>query len=185
MATASGRVSQALGYIVNATGQYSFAQGFNNTVSGTASAVFGQQNTSSGTALWSLTTGFLNTTRDSASLTVGSHNGMTASTVPSREQFMLGRYLNVPRDSSGNPSAGCLVVGEHNAYSNRPNVKFAVGTGVGVGAEADSFTVLKDGNVLMEQIVNKNYSSDSAAASGGVPVGGIYHNSGDLKIRLT
>ena len=185
VANASGRVSQALGYIVNATGQYSFAQGFNNTASGTAAAAFGQQNTSSGTASWSLTTGFLNTTRDSASLTVGSHNGMTASTVPSREQFMLGRYLNVPRDSSGNPSAGCLVVGEHNAYSNRPNVKFAVGTGAGVGAEADSFTVLKDGNVLMEQVVNKNYSSDSAAASGGVPIGGIYHNSGDLKIRLT
>ena len=184
VATSSGRASQALGYIVNATGQYSFAQGFNNAVYGTASAVFGQQNQSSSTAFWSLSTGFLNTTRDSASLTVGSFNGMTAS-IASREQFMLGRYLNVPRDSSGNPSAGCLVVGEHNAYSNRPNVKFAVGTGVGVGAEADSFTVLKDGNVLMEQIVNKNYSSDSAAASGGVPVGGIYHNSGDLKIRLT
>lgn len=184
VANASGRVSQALGYIVNATGQYSLAQGFNNTVNGTASAVFGQQNTSHGTAAWSLSTGFLNQTRDSASLTVGSFNGMTASTV-SREQFMLGRYLNVPRDNGGNPSQGCLVVGEHNAYLNRPNVKFAVGTGVGVGAEADSFTVLKDGNVLMEQVVNKNYSSDSAAASGGVPVGGIYHNSGDLKIRLT
>jgi hypothetical protein len=184
VANASGRVSQALGYIVNATGQYSFAQGFNNTVNGTASAVFGQQNTSHGTAAWSLSTGFLNQTRDSASLTVGSFNGMTASSA-SREQFMLGRYLNVPRNSSGTPSQGCLVVGEHNAYLNRPNVKFAVGTGVGVGAEADSFTVLKDGNVLMEQVVNKNYSSDSAAASGGVPVGGIYHNSGDLKIRLT
>lgn len=184
VANASGRVSQALGYIVNATGQYSFAANFNNTVNGTASAVFGQQNLSTGTAAWSLSTGFLNTTRDSASLTVGSFNGLTASNA-SREQFMLGRYLNVPRDSSGNPSAGCLVVGEHNAYSNRPNVKFAVGTGVGVGAEQDSFTVLKDGNVLMEQIVNKNYSSDSAAAAGGVPVGGIYHNSGDLKIRLT
>ena len=98
---------------------------------------------------------------------------------------MFGRYLNVPRNSSGTPSQGCMVVGEHNAYSNRTDVKFAVGTGVGVGAEQDSFTVLKDGNVLMEQIVNKNYSSDSAAASGGVPVGGIYHNAGDLKIRLT
>ena len=184
VANASGRVSQALGYIVNATGQYSFAQGFNNTASGTAAAAFGQQNTSSGSAAWSLTTGFLNTTRDSASLTVGSHNGMTASSA-SREQFMLGRYLNVPRNSSGTPSAGCLVVGQHNAYLNRPNVKFAVGTGPGVGAEQDSFTVLQDGNVLMEQIVNKNYSSDSAAASGGVPVGGIYHNAGDLKIRLT
>ena len=183
-ANASGRVSQALGYIVTATAQYSFAQGFNNTVNGTASAVFGQQNLSTATAAWSLSTGFLNTTRDSASLTVGSFNGMTAS-IASREQFMLGRYLNVPRDSSGNPSAGCLVVGEHNTYLNRVGVKFAVGTGVGVGAEADSFTVLKDGNVLMEQVVNKNYSSDSAAAAGGVPVGGIYHNSGDLKIRLT
>jgi hypothetical protein len=184
VANASGRVSQALGYIVNAIGQYSFAQGFNNTVSGTASAVFGQQNTSHGSAAWSLSTGFLNQTRHSASLTIGSHNGMTASS-SSREQFMLGRYLNVPRNNSGTPSAGCLVVGEHNAYLNRPNVKFAVGTGVGVGVEQDSFTVLKDGNVLMEQIVNKNYSSDSAAAAGGVPVGGIYHNSGDLKIRRT
>ncbi len=182
VANASGRVSQALGYIVNATGQYSFAQGFNNTASSTASAVFGQQNTVSGPQ--SIASGFLNNERNTTSATFGSFNGMTPSAT-TNSQFMLGRYLNVPRNSVGAPSQGCLVVGEHNAYSNRPNVKFAVGTGVGVGVEADSFTVMKDGNVLMEQIVNKNYSSDSAAASGGVPVGGIYHNSGDLKIRRT
>ena len=182
VANASGRVSQALGYIVNATGQYSFAANFNNTASGQASAAFGQQNTVSGTQ--SIASGFLNTERNGASATFGSFNGQQAHSV-SNNQFMFGRYLNVPRNSSGTPSQGCMVVGEHNTYLNRTDVKFAVGTGAGVGAEADSFTVLKDGNVLMEQIVNKNYSSDSAAASGGVPVGGIYHNSGDLKIRLT
>jgi hypothetical protein len=182
VANASGRASQALGYIVNATGQYSFAQGFNNTASGTAAAVFGQQNTVSGTQ--SIASGFLNYERNIASATFGSFNGNVPSATTSN-QFMLGRYLNVPRNSSGSPSVGCVVVGEHNAYTNRNNVKFAVGTGAGVGAEADSFTVLKDGNVLMEQVVNKNYSSDSAAASGGVPVGGVYHNAGDLKIRLT
>jgi hypothetical protein len=30
-----------------------------------------------------------------------------------------------------------------------------------------------------------NASSDSAAATAGVPVGGVYHNGGDLRIRLT
>ena len=182
VANASGRVSQALGYIVNATGNYSFAQGFNNTASGQDAAVFGQQNTVSGAH--SITSGFLNTTRNYSSATFGSFNGNVSNSIGS-DQFMFGRYLNPPRDNSGTVSSGCVVVGEHNAYLNRVGVKFAVGTGPGVGAEQDSFTVLKDGNVLMEQIVNKNYSSDTAAAAGGVPVGGIYHNAGDLKIRLT
>jgi len=182
VANASGRASQALGYIVNATANYSFAQGFNNTASGQDAAVFGQQNTVSGAH--SISSGFLNTTKNYSSATFGSFNGNVSNGVGS-DQFMFGRYLNVPRDSSGSVSNGCVVVGEHNAYLNRPNVKFAVGTGPGVGAEQDSFTVLKDGNVLMEQIVNKNFVDDAAAATGGVPVGGIYHNSGDLKIRLT
>lgn len=182
VANASGRVSQALGYIVNATGNYSFAQGFNNTASGQDAAVFGQQNTVS--SAHSISSGFLNTTRNFSSATFGSFNGNASNSVGS-DQFMFGRYLNVPRNSSGSVSNGCVVVGEHNAYLNRPNVKFAVGTGPGVGAEQDSFTVLKDGNVLMEQIVNKNFVDDAAAATGGVPVGGVYHNSGDLKIRLT
>jgi|GEM_PF-6668614 len=34
-------------------------------------------------------------------------------------------------------------------------------------------------------IIARNYSSDSAAASAGVPVNGIYHTAGTLKIRLT
>ena len=33
-------------------------------------------------------------------------------------------------------------------------------------------------------LVAKNYADDAAAATAGVPVGGIYHTSGAMKVRL-
>ena len=33
--------------------------------------------------------------------------------------------------------------------------------------------------------ISANYADDSAAATGGIPVGGLYHTSGTVKIRLT
>ena len=38
---------------------------------------------------------------------------------------------------------------------------------------------------IMEDYSNLNFASDSAAATGGVPLGGLYHNSGDVKVRIT
>lgn len=38
--------------------------------------------------------------------------------------------------------------------------------------------------VIMEKVVNYDYADDLDAQSGGVPIGGIYHTSGTLKIRL-
>ena len=40
-------------------------------------------------------------------------------------------------------------------------------------------------HVVLNDYSNLNFASDSAAATGGVPLGGIYHNSGDLKVRTT
>jgi hypothetical protein len=39
--------------------------------------------------------------------------------------------------------------------------------------------------VIMEKVVNYDYVNDLAAQSAGVPIGGIYHTGGTLKIRLT
>ena len=39
-------------------------------------------------------------------------------------------------------------------------------------------------NLLLANYASLNYTSDAAAAAGGVPLGGIYHNAGDVKIRL-
>ena len=38
---------------------------------------------------------------------------------------------------------------------------------------------------IMEDYSNLDYASDAAAATGGVPLGGLYHNSGDVKVRTT
>jgi hypothetical protein len=38
--------------------------------------------------------------------------------------------------------------------------------------------------VIMEKVVNYDYADDSTAQSAGVPIGGIYHTGGTLKIRL-
>lgn len=39
--------------------------------------------------------------------------------------------------------------------------------------------------IVLNDYANLNFASDSAAATGGVPLGGMYHNSGDMKIRIT
>ena len=117
---------------------------------------------------------------------MGFHCKSQASTMKQDNQFLFGRYLNAPQVASQvQAGQSQFVVGRHNAYQNQVHTAFMVGTGSGVGTEANSFAVQYDGNVLMHQVVNKNFSSDSAAAAGGVPVGGVYHNAGDLKIRLT
>ena len=186
-ADATGLASQAFGYLTTSAGSYTFAAGFNNITGSIASAVFGQQNNLGSSSARSFGSGFMNSLYSSDSAVFGSFNGFTWNTsITPSNQFMLGKYLNVPRaGTNGASSDSCTIVGKHNSYNYLANAAFVVGTGVGVGAEQNSFTVQHDGNVLMEQIVNKNYSSDTAAAAGGVPVGGIYHNAGDLKIRLT
>ena len=39
--------------------------------------------------------------------------------------------------------------------------------------------------VVLRNYASLNFASDGAAATGGVPLGGMYHNSGDMKIRIT
>lgn len=45
--------------------------------------------------------------------------------------------------------------------------------------------IYNDGNVILPQIATSfNFADDAAAASGSVPIGGLYHTSGSIKIRL-
>lgn len=58
----------------------------------------------------------------------------------------------------------------------------AVALGSGVVAETSNTTT-----VAMLQIANyssMNYADDAAAATGGIPLGGVYHTSGTLKVRI-
>jgi hypothetical protein len=55
----------------------------------------------------------------------------------------------------------------------------------GVGAfqtNSITFETLKD-SIL--SVIEFDFADDTAAAAGGVPVGGLYHNAGALRVRLT
>lgn len=39
--------------------------------------------------------------------------------------------------------------------------------------------------IIMTDYANLNFANDSAAATGGVPLGGMYHNAGNMRIRIT
>ena len=41
------------------------------------------------------------------------------------------------------------------------------------------------GNVILTNYNSRNFADDAAAAAGGVPLGGIYHNAGILRVRIT
>jgi len=40
-------------------------------------------------------------------------------------------------------------------------------------------------HIVLNDYSNLNFTSDANAATGGVPLGGLYHNAGDLKVRIT
>lgn len=182
---AIGAHSTVIGHLntTSAAAAYGVAINFQNTVSGQGAFAFNQGNTVSG--LNAASGGVSNTVTAEASFAYGYGNDTSGGGSTPPQQILLGRFLKPPRDVAGNAGEAQVIVGRHNKHANQPATAFAVGTGTATTATANSFTVQYDGNVLMEQVVGKNYSSDSAAASAGVPIGGIYHDNGDLKIRRT
>lgn len=49
---------------------------------------------------------------------------------------------------------------------------------------ADSFEFKENGIAVLSKYATLNYANDGAAATGGVPLGGIYHNAGALRVRI-
>jgi hypothetical protein len=55
-----------------------------------------------------------------------------------------------------------------------------------LSAEDLQIFVTSAANIVLPGVVLLSFNSDSAAAAGGVPIGGLYHkNGGQLHIRLT
>lgn len=82
---------------------------------------------------------------------------------------------------------GVVYVTAPSTYvNNYANGYFAGGTGLSVGGDVEvTGSILVDSFVVLSQVSSSlNYANDTAAASGGVPLGGLYHTSGTIKIRL-
>jgi hypothetical protein len=50
---------------------------------------------------------------------------------------------------------------------------------------ADTILDLLNDNLQSDVVLGHDYADDAAASGSGVPIGGIYHNSGSIRIRLT
>ena len=95
-------------------------------------------------------------------------------------------------------SDDCVVLGENNDYTDSNYDKTGLSPALIVGASTtsgnrrDALIITNrtgtnsEGQIIMPSVGQyNNYSSDSAAATGGVPLYGLYHNNGDIKIRIS
>jgi hypothetical protein len=102
----------------------------------------------------------------------------------------LGRGITTPASASAANLPGAVAVGQWNEWSVTTDQHFAVGTGTADGARYTSFYVgprsTANANIVMRALKDSsNYTNDTAAGLGGVPLGGLYRSSGYVKIRLT
>jgi hypothetical protein len=62
---------------------------------------------------------------------------------------------------------------------------FSIGNGASASSQSMALEILKNGIIVLPAVVSLSFADDTAAAAGGIPVGGLYHTSGAIKIRLT
>ena len=92
----------------------------------------------------------------------------------SRSSFMTGTTADGSNYSSIISSNGCKI---------GPNVDYVNIIGC-QNYEADTSNVVVVPGMVITNYSTLNYADDSAAATGGVPLGGVYHNAGDLRVRI-
>lgn len=50
--------------------------------------------------------------------------------------------------------------------------------------DTDQYGFVFPAGVTITGLAARNYANDAAAAVGGVPIGGLYHNAGAVRVRL-
>ena len=175
--------------------------GFNNTVEADSSFVAGGGNQIASTAQNMFVLGYSNQIFSDAhksSYIIGGSNQAFGSNVL-EDSFGIGNDLNM------RPST--MTLGYRNSSNGVPTPNKNLGLGetkfiLGVGSFDTSNTnalIITEGGInggtggnvpqipriILPTIVGFNFADDTAAAAGGIPVGGLYHNAGALRIRLT
>jgi len=166
------------------------AFGYGNNVEGYSSMAVGGQNQIS-TAQNGFAFGFKNNIGgDSTNFAIGESNKQLLG----RGGYMIGGNLNGKTNT--------MVIGYRNDTTKRPTPDQTKGLSdtrfeIGVGDVNDhTAMIITEGGatisgvpqiarIILPTIVDFDFSDDTAAAAGGIPVGGLYHKNGDLKIRTS
>lgn len=202
LTTAAGGYSHSEGYLTQAQGIYSHAEGTSTISSGNLSHAEGYGNTAGGTATHAegaftlaLGTGAHSEGQSTQAIGVYSHaegNITVANGVFSHAEgfstISNGVYSHTEGLGTVADGTGQHVSGAYNVTGNTTSL-FVVGCGTDDTNRADAFKVEPISGtistIVLPQVISLDYSDDASAQSAGVPVGGIYHTSGVLKIRLS
>ena len=148
------------------TEQNGFAIGFNNDISGKDNVfAFGESNVVTDTNANGcfMIGGNLNGADEVVSL--GFRNDVTKRPTPDPDNGLAKTRFEIGVGRVDDHTAMVITEGGYNA-----------------GAPPQVAQVAR---IIFPTVVEFDFADDTAAAAGGIPVGGLYHNSGDLKIRLT
>lgn len=200
--TATGGYSHSEGYLTLAQGIYSHAEGTSTISSGNLSHAEGYSTTAGGTSTHSegaftlaLGTGSHAEGQSTKSIGTYSHsegNSTIANGVFSHSEGLStisnGDYSHTEGLGTVADGTGQHVSGTYNVTGNTTSL-YIIGCGTDDLNRADAFRVdIVSGiiaTIVLPQTVNLDYPDDSSAQSAGVPIGGVYHTSGVLKIRLS
>lgn len=99
----------------------------------------------------------------------------------------LGFFAFDGSDGTGQVRAASITVAVDaapGAGSMPGRIVFAT-SATGSGSPTTRMTLDSLGHLILANLVSDNFADDTAAAAGGVPVGGLYHNAGAVRVRRT
>jgi hypothetical protein len=120
--------------------------------------------------------------------------GITANTITTNQiSGATGQGVNIP--DTFNQGLGTVanapyqhVSGKYNTTGDTTSLTI-IGCGTSDIDRADAFKVVpiidNIATIQLDQVVSLNFSGDTDAGTYGVPVGGLYHDNGIIRIRLT
>jgi hypothetical protein len=179
------------------TGNRLYVLGFNNNLTCASAFALGGDNNVTGTQN-NFAIGYNNTiSGPQKNITIGTSNTITNDGGLGYEQAtIIGNRCSLTTSVSGNSTQfGMIVIGSQNAQKYpgptsgqpfRPKIVLAAEvSGPGLDALVISEGIGGIASMLQSPaLLTHNFANDAAAATGGVPVGGLYHNAGEVRIRI-
>jgi hypothetical protein len=171
----AGSASIGNNSITHAPGFESIAAGNINTVLSSVSFAFGYGNTANAFAAFAGGGG--TETNGIAAIAYGNSNQANGS-----NSVAFGSFSTASGDQSFAAGDGSTASGQNSMALGGDALAQDSLAGPGVTVNTAGYAGFQ--NLLLADYAGLNYVSDAQAAAGGVPLGGIYHNAGDVKIRL-
>ncbi len=173
--SSTGQGSVAMGQNLTVSANDAFASGKNNIASATQSFVAGIGNEVA--SIYAAAFGDSNTvtTASFSSFVAGTNN----STNSKPKSIVLGQGL-------ASQDENAITIGRFNAAPTQNSI-FVLGNGTDLAASVNAIEVTKvDSHIVLPVLQSSaSYADDTAAAGGGVPIGGLYRNGNVVQIRLT